>query len=105
MTGIFYDADADPGRLEERAVAVVGYGNQGRIQTLNMRDSGVENVIVGNVRDESWEQAEEDGFELTLITDAVAAADTVFILIPDEVAPTAYREHVEPALGLGKTLA
>ena len=87
MTEIFYDADADLGRLEGRSVAVIGYGNQGRAQALNMRDSGVERVLVGNVRDESWEQAEADGFEPMPINEAVEAADICLMLVPDEVAP------------------
>jgi ketol-acid reductoisomerase len=104
VTEIFYDADADPGRLEGRSVAVIGYGNQGRAQALNMRDSGVERVLIGNVRDESWERAEADGFEPMPINEAVEAADICLMLVPDEVAPGVYREHVEPALGSGKTL-
>jgi ketol-acid reductoisomerase len=104
VTEIFYDADADLKRLEGRAVAVIGYGNQGRAQALNMRDSGVGNVLVGNVRDESWEQAESDGFSPMPISEAVEAADICSMLVPDEVAPDVYRKHVEPALGSGKTL-
>jgi len=49
VTEIFYDADADLGRLDGRTVAVIGYGIQGRVQALNMRASGVENVLVGRV--------------------------------------------------------
>ena len=47
-TRIFHDADADPGALADKTVAVVGYGNQGRSQALNIRDSGV-TTIVGNL--------------------------------------------------------
>ena len=104
MTEIYYDADADLGRLQRRAAAVIGYGNQGRAQALNMRDSGVERVLVGNIHDESWETAEADGFSPTPIPEAVESADICFMLVPDEVAPGVYREHVEPYLGPGKTL-
>ncbi len=99
MTEIFYDADADLGRLEGRAVAVLGYGNQGRTQALNMCDSGVRNVLVGNIRDESWEQAESGGFSPMPIREGVEAANICLMLVPDEVAPSVYQEeHVEPAL-------
>ncbi len=104
MADIFYDADANLGGLEGRTVAVIGYGIQGRAQALNMRDSGVENVVVGSVRDESWEEAEEDGFSPVPIREAVEEANISFMLVPDEVAPGVYEEHVEPALGPGKTL-
>lgn len=104
MTQFFYDRDADLGRLADKEVAVVGYGNQGRSQALNMRDSGVENVIVGSVRDSSWEQAEADGFEALPIRQACERADIIFLLLPDEIAPEVYEAEVEPALGIGKTL-
>jgi ketol-acid reductoisomerase len=101
---IFYDDDADLHRLQGRTVAVVGYGIQGRAQTLNMSDSGVKNIVVGSVRDESWEGAESDGFSPVPIREAVEEADISFMLVPDEVAPVVYEEHVGPALGSGKTL-
>jgi ketol-acid reductoisomerase len=104
MAEIFYDADADLTRLEGQTVAVIGYGIQGRAQALNMRDSGVENVVVGSVRDESWEQAEADGFSPVPIREAVEEADVSFMLLPDEVAPGVYEEHVESAQGPCKTL-
>ena len=104
MADIFYDDDADLHRLQGRTVAVVGYGIQGRAQTLNMRDSGVKNIVVGSVRDEGWEGAESDGFSPVPIREAVEEADISFMLVPDEVAPVVYEEHVGPALGSGKTL-
>jgi ketol-acid reductoisomerase len=104
VTEIFYDSDADLGRLEGRSIAILGYGIQGRAQALNMRDSGVENVVVGSIRDESWEHAESDGFSPVPVREAVEEADISFMLVPDEVAPGVYEEDVGPVLGPGKTL-
>ena len=101
---ILYDTDADLGRLEGRAVAVIGYGIQGRAQALNMRDSGVEKIVVGSVRDESWKQADSDDFSPVPIREAAEEADISFMLVPDEVAPSVYEEHVGPVLGPGKML-
>ena len=62
MANIYYDEDADLGLVVDKTVAIIGYGNQGRSQALNMRDSGVKNVIVGSRHDESYDQANADGF-------------------------------------------
>ena len=53
MAKIFYGADADLARLQGLTVAVIGYGIQGRAQALNIRDSGVKNVAMDSVRDDS----------------------------------------------------
>lgn len=100
---IYYDADADLAHLEDRTVAVIGYGNQGRSQALNMRDSGVE-VVVGNRGDDYRERAEADGFPAASIPEAAARGDVLFLLVPDEVAPEVYEEHVEPNLEAGDVL-
>ena len=68
---IYHDEDADLAALDGLTVAVVGYGNQGRSQALNLRDSGVR-VIVGNIRDAAHETAVADGFEVLPIADASA---------------------------------
>lgn len=102
-TRIFHDEDADPGALAGRTVAVVGYGNQGRSQALNIRDAGLA-VIVGNIRDESFERARADGFEALPIAEAARRADVILLLTPDEVMPRVYEEHVAPQLTPGKIL-
>ncbi len=100
---IYYDRDADLEVLNGKSVAVVGYGNQGRAQALNMRDSGVE-VIVGSIRDTSYERAESDGFEVMPIPVAVKRADIICILIPDEIQTSVYSESIAPNLRRGNAL-
>jgi ketol-acid reductoisomerase len=103
MATIYHDEDADLGALAGATIAVVGYGNQGRSQALNLRDSGLE-VVVGNIRDASFEQARADGFAPTSIDAACEAADVVLLLTPDEVMPGVYTEHVAPHLRAGDVL-
>ena len=100
---IYSDTDADLAELAGRVVAIIGYGNQGRAQALNLRDSGV-TVLVGSIRDDSFQRAAEDGFEPVAIDAAAARADVVLILIPDEVQPGVYREQIAPQLVAGNTV-
>ena len=100
---IFHDADADPAALAGKTVAVIGYGNQGRSQALNIRDSGL-TVIVGNLDDDYAVTARADGFTVYPIAEACARADVIMLLIPDEVMPGVYAESVHPHLTRGKVL-
>lgn len=97
MAAIYHDDDADLGVLEDQTVAVVGYGNQGRSQALNLRDSGV-NLIVGNIRDQAGAAAKEDGFPVSNIAEACETADVVMLLIPDEIMPEVFKTDVAPNL-------
>ena len=97
MPTIYHDSDADLSSLSGQTVAVVGYGNQGRSQALNLRDSGID-VVVGNIRDYAQEAAQADGFAVRPIAEACAAANCVMLLIPDEVMPEVYAQQVAPHL-------
>lgn len=101
---LYYNEDASLAHLDGRTLAIIGYGNQGRAQALNMRDSGVEDIIVGNIKDESWEQAEGDGFEVYTISEAAQRADIIFMLVPDEVTPEVYESEIEENLEEGEVL-
>jgi ketol-acid reductoisomerase len=103
MAKFFAATDADPSVLSDKTIAVIGYGNQGRAQAINLRRTG-HRVIVGNQEDDSWRQAREDGFEPLAMDAAAARADIVLLLLPDEIAPDVYRRMIEPHLGRGKTL-
>jgi len=103
MTRVFHDDDATLEPLRDKRIAVLGYGNQGRAQALNLRDSGM-SVIVGNAADEYAAHAKQDGIPLYSIAEAAARGDIVMSLLPDEVTPAIYREAVRPGLSKGKTL-
>jgi ketol-acid reductoisomerase len=102
-TKIYFQGDVDPSLLAHMQVAVIGYGNQGRAQALNLRDSGVQ-VLIGNREDAYRIRAEKDGFTSLGIPDAVRSADAVFLLLPDEVLPPAFEGEIMPALQQGSTL-
>ncbi|MEI0559996.1 ketol-acid reductoisomerase [Brachyspira pilosicoli] len=98
MATIYYDNDADLNLIKDKTIAIIGYGNQGRSQALNMRDSGIKNVIVGSRKDESYDKANEDGFMVYSIEEASKKADVIFMLIPDEIAPEIYEKTIAPNL-------
>ena len=100
----FYDDDADLSVIQSRKVAVIGYGSQGHAHALNLRDSGVE-VVVG-LRDgsSSVAKAEEAGLPVKSIAEAVAWADVVTVLAPDQVQAELYRTEIEPNLKDGTAL-
>jgi len=99
----YYETDADLKVFDGRKVAIIGYGNQGRAQGMNMRDSGVE-VIVGNIEDENLDRARADGFSAMSIREAAEAGDVLCLLLPDEVQEEVYKKDIAPSLLAGKAL-
>ena len=104
MAKIYYDEDCNLDLVKDKCVAVLGYGNQGRSQALNMRDMGIKRVIVGSIKDESYDKAVEDGFEVMSIEEATAQADVLFILLPDEVCPEIFENQMKPNFKAGVLL-
>jgi len=101
---IYYDNDADLKYLEDKVVAVIGYGSQGHAQAQNLKDSGV-NVVVGLRKESSsWPLAEEDGFEVLTTPEAAAKADVIQILIPDIKQASVFKNDIEPNLEAGNAL-
>jgi ketol-acid reductoisomerase len=97
------DADIDPAPLAGKRVAIVGYGNQGRAQSLNLHDSGVEVVVGLRGGSGSANEVEAAGLEIALVEDAVASADVVMLLAPDEIHGALYKE-IQPHLREGAAL-
>lgn len=103
MMEFLRDADIDPAPLAGKRVAIVGYGNQGRAQALNLKDSGLDVVVGLRGGSGSSIEAESSGLEIDLLEGAVASADVVMMLAPDEVHPALYLE-IEPHLQEGAAL-
>jgi len=97
------DDDASLEPLAGKTIAVLGYGNQGRAQALNMRDSGV-HVIVGNRDDRYREQALADGFAPVGIAEAAQAGDVLLVLTTDESQPLIWPDQIAPGVRPGKIL-
>ena len=102
---IYYDKDADLSLIQNKTVAIIGYGSQGHAHANNLKDSGVSNVVVGLRPDSSSvAKAENAGLTVKSIEDAVKGADVVMILAPDEHQARLYRDQVEPNLKQGAAL-
>ncbi|MBW2271096.1 MAG: ketol-acid reductoisomerase [Deltaproteobacteria bacterium] len=102
---IYYDKDADLGRLDGKTVAVVGYGSQGHAHSQNLHASGV-NVVVGLRKESpSWAKAEAAGLRVLTPAEAAREADIVMMTLPDETTAQIYREEIEPGLQSGNYLA
>ncbi|MCP4181575.1 MAG: ketol-acid reductoisomerase [bacterium] len=104
MVKILHDNDADMSVLNGKTVAVIGYGSQGSAQALCMRDSGV-NVIIGSIKDASYELAANEGFEVMDIASAAEKADIIHILLPDEFHGPVYEKEIAPHMKAGKALS
>lgn len=104
MVKAYYDADADLGRLAGKKVAVLGYGSQGHAHALNLHDSGVD-VRVGLYKgSRSWARAEEAGLKVMTTGEAVAEADVIMVVVPDQTQRDLYVNEIAPNLKAGKTL-
>ncbi|MBO9567600.1 MULTISPECIES: ketol-acid reductoisomerase [Cellulomonas] len=104
MAELFYDDDADLSVIQSKKVAVIGYGSQGHAHSLNLRDSGVDVTVGLREGSASRAKAENEGLKVASVADAVAGADVVVILAPDQVQRIVYREEIEPNLKDGAAL-
>jgi ketol-acid reductoisomerase len=92
---VYYDRDADLNLIKSKKVAIVGYGSQGHAHALNLRDSGVAEVVVAlRQGSASARKAEGEGLKVMSVADAARWADVVMMLTPDELQADIYREHL-----------
>ena len=104
MATIYYDRDCDPDLIKKGKVAVIGYGSQGHAHARNLSESGVEVIVGLRPGSASEAAAQEAGLEVLPVPEAVAAADVVMLLVPDEIMAEIYERDVAPGLEEGDTL-
>lgn len=102
---IYYDKDADLSIIRGKKVSIIGYGSQGHAHACNLKDSGVDVTVGLRLNSPSVAKAENAGLKVASVADAVAAADVVMVLTPDEFQSQLYRNEIEPNLKQGATLA
>jgi len=102
---VYYDKDADLSIIRGMKVTIVGYGSQGHAHANNLKDSGVDVTVALRGGSASVRKAESAGLTVKPVAEAVAAADLVMILTPDEFQARLYRDEIEPNLRQGATLA
>ncbi len=104
MATIYYESDADMGRLEGKKIAVIGYGSQGHAHALNLKDSGQDVRIGLHEGSRSKAKAEADGLRVVSVADAASEADMIMVVIPDPIQGNVYEEQIQPNLVPGNTL-
>ncbi len=101
----YYEGDADLSLLEDKKVAVLGFGSQGHAHALNLHESGVDVVVGLREGSSSRAKAEEAGLEVRTTAEAAAAGDIIMVLIPDQNQVDAYEQDIAPNLKPGNLLA
>jgi ketol-acid reductoisomerase len=101
---VYYDADADAGRLKNRTFAVIGFGSQGHAHALNLTEAGADVVVGLRPNGPSAPRARTAGLDVRSVDEAAEAADVIMMLVPDQDARRVYERSVAPHLAQGKTL-
>ncbi len=102
---VYYDKDADLSIIRGKKVAIIGYGSQGHAHANNLKDSGVDVVVGLRANSPSVAKAQASGLTVKDVPAAVASADVVMILTPDEFQSKLYKEEIEPNIKQGAALA
>ena len=105
MTNIYYEKQADLKHIQDKTIAIIGYGSQGHAHARNLHDSGIK-VVVGLRKDSAfWDRAKKDGLNVMTVPEATKAADILMILIPDDKQRAMYEKDIEPNFSKGMALA
>ena len=102
---VYYDRDADLNFIKAKKIAVIGFGSQGHAHALNLRDSGVKDVVVAlRPGSSTAKKVEADGLKVMSVADAAAWADALMVLAPDELQAQIYKSEIAPNLKDGAAL-
>src|SRR4051812_20114806 len=102
---VYYEKDADLSLIKGKKVTIVGYGSQGHAHAQNLNDSGVKVTVGLRKGGASWDKAKNAGLKVAEVAEAVAGADVVMMLMPDEHIAAVYKSEVDPNIKKGATLA
>ena len=103
---MFYENDADVNLIKSKKIAIFGFGSQGHAHALNLKDSGVKEVVVAlREGSPSKKKAESQGLRVMNLSDAAEWADVVMILTPDELQSQIYKNHIEQRMKEGTSIA
>ena len=103
---VYYDRDADVNLIKGKKVAVIGYGSQGHAHALNMRDSGVKDVVIAlRPGSASAKKAEGAQFKVLTPTEAAKWADVMMVVTPDEHQAALYKSELRDNMKKGAALA
>jgi ketol-acid reductoisomerase len=101
---IYYDDDADLNLLQDKTIAILGYGSQGHAQAQNLRDSGCRVIVGQRPGSANYDLAKSHGFEPLSVDEATKQADLINILLPDEVQGDIFEQHIRDNLSPGNIL-
>jgi len=103
---VYYDRDADLNLIKSKKVAVIGYGSQGRAHALNLKDSGVADIVVAlRPGSTTAKKVEADGLKVMSVADAAAWADLMMMATPDELQADIYKDHIAGNIRDGAAIA
>lgn len=102
---VYYDSDADLDIIRSKKVTILGYGSQGHAHANNLQDSGVDVTVGLREGSSSWAKVEKAGLNVMPIAQAVAQADVVMILVPDEKQAALYASDIEANIKQGAAIA
>ncbi|MGM0424126.1 MAG: ketol-acid reductoisomerase [Thermodesulfobacteriota bacterium] len=101
---VYYDQDADPQLLQDKTIAIIGYGSQGHAHAQNLKESGLRVIVAQRPGSKNYELAKKHGFEPVSASEAAKKADLIQILVPDQYQPEVFERDILPQLGPSKTL-